>query len=61
MIYAISIGALLAMAVAIWYFFMLPLGKERHERELELVRRKLRQREAARLGSADEQKDSSAT
>jgi hypothetical protein len=48
MIYALSLGAILAVAIVIWYFFMLPLGRERHERELELVRRKLQRLEAER-------------
>jgi hypothetical protein len=46
MIYALSLGAIALLAAIIWYFFMVPLGKERHERELELIRRKLEKREA---------------
>lgn len=48
MIYVLSLGVIAAVASAIWYFFMVPLGKERHERELELIRRKLAKREANR-------------
>lgn len=48
MVYVLSLGVIAAVAVAIWYFFMVPLGKERHERELELIRRKLAKREANR-------------
>ncbi|MEQ9564202.1 MAG: hypothetical protein RLN69_16900 [Woeseiaceae bacterium] len=48
MIYVLSLGGIAVIAAIIWYFFMVPLGKERHERELELIRRKLEKREAQR-------------
>jgi hypothetical protein len=32
---------------------MVPLGKERHERELQLIRRKLEKREAQRRAGID--------
>ena len=48
MIYLLTLGLLLGLAALIWYFFMAPLGRERHERELEIIRRKLERREAAR-------------
>lgn len=55
MIYALSLGVIVLISAAIWYFLMLPLGKERHERELELIRRKLAKREAnRRSGAADD-------
>ncbi|MCI0517423.1 MAG: DUF5305 domain-containing protein [Woeseiaceae bacterium] len=44
--YVLVIVSLLGVAAIIWYFFMLPLGSERHERELELIRRKLERRGA---------------
>ncbi len=49
--YVLAIGCLAGLAALIWYFFMLPLGRERHERELELIRRKLQRREAERQDS----------
>lgn len=48
MIYLLALGLLLGLAALVWYFFMAPLGRERHERELEMIRRKLERREAAR-------------
>jgi hypothetical protein len=51
MIYALALGLFLGLGALIWYFFMLPLGRERHERELELIRRKLERREAERRAS----------
>ena len=48
MTYVLSLGGIALIAAIIWYFFMVPLGKERHERELELIRRKLEKREAQR-------------
>jgi hypothetical protein len=53
MIYALSLGVMAVVAIVIWYFFMLPLGKERHERELELIRRKLAKREENRDSGTD--------
>jgi len=49
--YALALGLFLGLAALVWYFFMLPLGRERHERELELIRRKLERREAERQAS----------
>ena len=46
--YVLAFGAIGVVCAVIWYFFMVPLGKERHERELQLIRRKLAQREAHR-------------
>lgn len=46
MYYVLGIVSLLGIAALIWYFFMVPLGRERYERELELVRRKLERRAA---------------
>lgn len=46
--YVLALGAIGVVCAVIWYFFMVPLGKERHERELQLIRRKLAQREAGR-------------
>jgi len=48
MMYALALGLFLGIAALIWYFFMAPLGRERHERELEMIRRKLARLEAAR-------------
>jgi hypothetical protein len=53
MIYALSLGGIALIAALIWYFFMVPLGKERHERELQLIRRKLEKREAQRRAGID--------
>lgn len=51
--YVLVIVSLLGVAAIIWYFFMVPLGRERHERELELIRRKL-ERRAAQQHPADQ-------
>jgi hypothetical protein len=53
MIYALSLGGIALIAAIVWYFFMVPLGKERHERELELIRRKLEKLEAQRRAGID--------
>lgn len=50
--YILVIVSVLGIAAVIWYFFMVPLGRERHERELELIRRKL-ERHAARSKPAE--------
>jgi hypothetical protein len=60
MSYVLAIGSMLAVAGAIWYFFMVPLGRERHERKLELVRRKLERLEARRRAS-ERNEDETAT
>lgn len=53
MIYVLAFALAATIAAVIWYFFMVPLGKERHERELELIRRKLARLEAQRAQAAD--------
>jgi lipopolysaccharide export LptBFGC system permease protein LptF len=46
MVYVLALGLLFTIAVVIWYFFMAPLGGQRYERELEMIRRKLARRES---------------
>jgi len=51
-LYALSLGVAIVLIVVVWVFFVAPLGKQYHERQLEMIRRKLelrerRQREAA--------------
>jgi hypothetical protein len=42
-------GAVLAAFVAVWVFFVVPAERRYHERKLEMLRRRIEQREAARL------------
>ena len=53
MYYALAIGSSLAVAVLVWRFFVVPLGREMHERELEVVRRKLERLQARRSQEPD--------
>jgi hypothetical protein len=46
--YILAFGLIIALGAIVWFFFMAPLGRERHERELEMIRRKLERREARR-------------
>ena len=48
MIYLLVLGLLLSISAIVWFFFMAPLGRERHERELEMIRRKLERLDAQR-------------
>lgn len=61
MYYALGIVLLLGIAALIWYFFMVPLGRERYERELELVRRKLERRAAQARPSGSSAADDQGT
>jgi hypothetical protein len=61
MMYGLALGLFLGLAALVWYFFMLPLGRERHERELELIRRKLERRAAARQASVQSEFTDSAS
>jgi hypothetical protein len=46
--YILAFGLIIALSAIVWFFFMAPLGREQHERELEMIRRKLERREARR-------------
>ena len=50
--------AVLAAFIAIWVFVVVPAERRHHERKLEMVRKRIEQREAARAapdGSADDE------
>jgi len=53
MAYALALGLLVAISLIVWFFFMAPLGRERHARELEMIRRKLERLEAGRQSADD--------
>jgi predicted MFS family arabinose efflux permease len=45
--------AVLAAFIAIWIFAVMPAERRHHERKLEMVRKRIEQREAARAESGD--------
>ena len=54
--------AVLAAFIAIWVFVVVPAERRHHERKLEMVRKRIEQREAARAapdGSTDDESASS--
>ena len=43
--WVIIIGLAVALIAIVWFFFMAPLEKQMHERQMEMIRKKLEKRE----------------
>lgn len=54
MMYVIAFGALAVFVAIVWIFFVAPLGNQMHERKLEMIRRKLEQKQRDRTPSQDD-------
>ena len=48
-LYSLAFVSVVAVIALVWYFFIVPLGRQDHERRLEMIRRKIEKREG-RLG-----------
>lgn len=45
MIYLLVFGIAAVLVAIVWFFFMAPLEKDYHDRKLEMIRKKIEQRE----------------
>ena len=51
-VFLLSIGVLAAF-VGIWFFFVVPAERRHHERKLEMLRKRIEQREATGQGKEE--------
>lgn len=47
-VYALAFAAVTVLVALVWIFFIMPLGRQHHERQLEMIRRKIEARERRR-------------
>ena len=50
-VYALAFVTVAVLVAIVWIFFVAPLGRQHHERQLEMIRKKIEQRERSQSES----------
>lgn len=56
-VYALAFVSVAVLVTVVWFFFIRPLGREDHERRLEMIRRKIEARERRREATGSSEAD----